>query len=161
MRDINTMSKKAYMYENILYTFIAFLLFDSSYFKTVLSNFEGKIDLLIISLCLLYFSYLITYKRRRNHFTVFINVMMPIEFILAYTYFLMPHTQILIIVLFSVATVVSIIYIALFVVFEIKGKTKSIKHELVSKLILGIRTIFVVSFTALPIGIVVNNLDLH
>ena len=79
MRNINKLSHKTYIFLSIFSAFIAMILYRSTIFRCISFNtfVESKVKLWIIWGACLVVTYLLTFRRRKNYFSLFTNTVLP------------------------------------------------------------------------------------
>lgn len=79
MSNINKLSPKTYIFLSIFSAFIAMIIYRSTIFRCILFNTfaESKVKLWVIWGACLVVTYLLTFRRRRNYFSLFTNTVIP------------------------------------------------------------------------------------
>ncbi len=79
MRNINKLSPKTYIFLSIFSAFIAMIFYRATIFSCISFNTfdESKAKLWLIWGACLVITYLLTFKRRRNYFSLFTNTVLP------------------------------------------------------------------------------------
>ena len=142
MRDINSMTKGAYVFENVFWSILAVFWYKRVLFTNIFDYDDDT------SKWILYFTVgvfviigiLLTYKHRRNNVNVFINVISPFVVFSAFAY--MVYLKPFIIVLLIIAVISSLVYVGMTKWYSYSESCRKQKHFSVTRFsILGSRTI--------------------
>ena len=142
MRDINSMTKGAYVFENVFWPILAVFWYKRVLFTNIFDYDDDT------SKWILYFTVgvfviigiLLTYKHRRNNVNVFINVISPFVVFSAFAY--MTYLKPFIIVLSVIAVISSLVYVGMTKWYSYSASCRKQKHFSVTRFsILGSRTI--------------------
>lgn len=79
MRNINTLSSKYYLFLTVSFGLLSMMLYRATLFRCIFFNSynSSKIKLWILFVVCLTISYLLTFRHRRNYFSVFANSVFP------------------------------------------------------------------------------------
>lgn len=142
MRDVNSMTKGAYVFENVFWSILAVFWYKRVLFTNIFDYDDDT------SKWILYFTVgvfviigiLLTYKHRRNNVNVFINVISPFVVFSAFAY--MVYLKPFIIVLLIIAVISSLVYVGMTKWYSYSESCRKQKHFSVTRFsILGSRTI--------------------
>ena len=142
MRDVNSMTKGAYIFENVFWSILAVFWYKRVLFTNIFDYDDDT------SKWILYFTVgvfviigiLLTYKHRRNNVNVFINVISPFVVFSAFAY--MTYLKPFIIVLSVIAVISSLVYVGMTKWYSYSASCRKQKHFSVTRFsILGSRTI--------------------
>ena len=142
MRDINTMSKWAYIFENAFWSILAVFWYKRVLFTNIF-DYDDDTSKWILYLTvgvLVIIGILLTYKRRRNCVNVFINVVFP--FVIFSTFAYITYLKPFIIALLVVSIISSLVYVGMTKWYSYSESCRKQKHFSVTRFsILGSRTI--------------------
>lgn len=142
MRDINSMSKGAYIFENVFWTFIAVFWYRRILFTNIFDYYDdaSKWILYLTVGVLVIIGILLTYQHRRNNVNVFINIIFPFVIFSALAY--MPYLKPFIIALLVIAGIVIIVYVGMTKRYSHSASCRKQKHFSFTRFsVLGSRTI--------------------
>lgn len=111
MRDINSMSKWSYVFDNVFWGLLAVFWYKRVLFTNVF-DYDDDISKWVLYLTVFGFiaiGIFLTYKHRRNNVNVFINIACPFAVFTAAAY--MNYLKTFILVLLIIATIASIAYV--------------------------------------------------
>lgn len=142
MRDINSMTKGAYVFENVFWSILAVFWYKRVLFTNIFDYDDDT------SKWILYFTVgvfviigiLLTYKHRRNNVNVFINVISPFVIFSAFAY--MTYLKPFIIALLVIAVISSLVYVGMTKRYSYSVSCRKQKHFSFTRFsVLGSRTI--------------------
>ena len=113
MRDISSMSKWSYVFDNVFWGLLAVFWYKRVLFTNVF-DYDDDISKWVLYLTVFGFiavGILLTYKHRRNNVNVFINVISP--FVVFSTFAYMTYLKPFIIVLSVIAVISSLVYVGM------------------------------------------------
>lgn len=111
MRDINSMSKWSYVFDNVFWGLLAFFWYKRVLFTNVF-DYDDDISKWVLYLTVFGFivvGILLTYKHRRNNVNVFINIACPFAVFTAAAY--INYLKSFILILLIIAALASIVYV--------------------------------------------------
>ena len=143
MTNRNTMSKVEYLFEHFFWGIISLIWFNNILFRTIrgLTYAQSRHFLWFALILAITFGVLITWKKRRNNLSLFVNIIIPFELYSLMSY---QHTApVLTWILGGVSLLISITY--MFLVFKpkirAKARRKAIIKARLSRFFLGARTV--------------------
>lgn len=157
MTNSNTMSKGEYLFEHFFWGIISLIWFNSILFRTIrgITYAQSKHFLWLALIMSITFGVLITWKKRRNNLSLFVNIIMPFELysLTAYQYTAPVLTWSLV----GVSLLISITYV--FLVFKPKIRAKARRKAIIKARLIrsffGMRTVaaFCMSVMVLLLGV--------
>ena len=114
MRNINKLSHRAYIFLTISGAIIAMIVYRATIFRCLfLSSYdESKTKLWLIWGACLVATYLMTFRRRRNYFSLFSNVVLPFGIYTSMTYD-NSHPRLILVIEFCIIVLCGLLYFAI------------------------------------------------
>jgi len=156
MNNINTMSKKEFLFDHVFYIIISFIWFKGLLFRSI--GFRTRSDSMLILWTLIIFLNVIgiatNWNKRRNYLTLFSNICIPFGIYTFLTY--SKNFPLIWIIVIFVTITLSSLYCWLILSRKIKRKryVKEIIKRRLSRCFLGTRTILSIclALIILPLG---------
>lgn len=158
MNNNNTMSKGYYVFEHIFWSAIAMIWYRNLLFRSIggMSYSSSRTVLWSVLLVAVVLGVLISWKRRRNNLSLFVNVATPFEIYTLITY--AHNFSAIVWIATFIAVLLSGLYTFLLLTQQIKNRTR--KRAIIKKRILraslGSRTIIACCFLSLILCLGVN-----
>lgn len=120
MRNINKLSPETYIFLSIFSAFISMIIYRSTIFRCISFNtfVESKVKLWLIWGACLVVTYLLTFRRRRNYFSLFTNTVLPFGIYSAMAYDDL-HYVVLLAVAFSILILCGLYGLAMIIVSKV------------------------------------------